>query len=259
MYWVEHVDNYCERTSTGFWSEPLGAVSNVAYFAAALGLWLLLRRRGGVPVSVAFMPPLAALIGVGSFLFHTLATRWSLVADVAPIGLFVFWYFASFLHWFYGLPWRRCLFGLGGFLVGAAAFVAVAGSAIPNRSAPYVPVLALMIGITVALARSGEAERRRYVPDFAVASAVFAVGLTTRTVDEEVCGSVPIGTHFVWHLLTGVLLYVVGRALVGRWRSLSDGSGGRPETTVGVLTGNSVSRRLSTSAHLHDPDEPTVN
>lgn len=34
------IDAYCERIGTGFWAEPLNALSNVAFFAAAaLGLW----------------------------------------------------------------------------------------------------------------------------------------------------------------------------------------------------------------------------
>jgi hypothetical protein len=35
--------------------------------------------------------------------------------------------------------------------------------------------------------------------------------LVFRTIDRAVCSSVPIGTHFIWHLLNAVVLYVLLR------------------------------------------------
>ncbi|ABD11754.1 hypothetical protein ThrDRAFT_01156 [Frankia casuarinae] len=209
-------------------------MSNLAYLTAAFALWRLLRRHSGVPASVAFMPPLAVLIGVGSFAFHTLATRWAQVLDIAPIGLFVFIYVGSFLRWFYRLPWTWCLAGVAGFACVTAAFIALLGSQIPNRSAPYVPVLLLMIGLTVALYGSHHEDRSRYWRDFATAAGVFSAGLLARTIDEEACGSFPIGTHFIWHLLTELLIFVVGRALARRWHSLAEAGDTRlPATPAG--------------------------
>lgn len=47
-----------------------------------------------------------------------------------------------------------------------------------------------------------------------MAAAIFAVSLTFRTVDAPICAAVPIGTHFMWHLLNGCVLFIVVRALV---------------------------------------------
>jgi len=249
MDWNEHVDRYCERTSDAFWAEPFGAASNIAYIVAAVVVWRMLRRHPDVPASVGFMPPLMALIGLGSFAFHTLANRWSFVADVVPIGLFVLCFLASFLHWFHGLAWRRCLLGVVAFICFTAAFAVLVGRHVPNGSGLYVPVLLLIAGVTAALAASRDRELAGYWPAFAVAGAVFAGGLVARTIDQEVCGSVPIGTHFIWHTLTGCLLFLVGRALVRRWRSLADAdersSAAVPVTaeTDGATTGaNRVTR-----------------
>ena len=52
------------------------------------------------------------------------------------------------------------------------------------------------------------------------AAAVFVVSLGFRTIDLLVCTQVPIGTHFVWHLLNGV---VVGGLIVLFIRARSDG------------------------------------
>ena len=233
MDWNEHVDRYCERTSDAFWAEPLGAASNIAYLVAAVAVWRMLSGRPGVPLSVGFMPPLMALIGAGSFAFHTLANRWSMLADVTPIGLFVLCFLASFLHWFHGMAWRRCLLGVAAFVGAAAAFGVLVGRHVPNGSGLYVPVLLAIVGITVALAASRDRELAGYWPAFAAAGAVFAGALFARTIDQEVCASVPVGTHFVWHILTGCLLFLVGRALVRRWRSLA-GAGGQPAAVPGA-------------------------
>ncbi|MEV7092760.1 hypothetical protein AB0M80_07920 [Amycolatopsis sp. NPDC051045] len=49
---------------------------------------------------------------------------------------------------------------------------------------------------------------------FAVAGAIFALSLSLRALDRDVCDYVPAGTHFLWHLLNGVALYLVSRAAI---------------------------------------------
>ncbi len=51
---------------------------------------------------------------------------------------------------------------------------------------------------------------------FAVAGAIFALSLSLRTLDRDVCDYVPAGTHFLWHLLNGVVLYLVSRTVILR-------------------------------------------
>jgi hypothetical protein len=35
-----------------------------------------------------------------------------------------------------------------------------------------------------------------------------------RSIDGAVCAYVPMGTHFLWHLLNGIVLYLSMRALI---------------------------------------------
>ncbi|MFI6337562.1 ceramidase domain-containing protein [Streptomyces sp. NPDC050535] len=230
MNWSEHLDEYCERGSAAFWAEPVNAVSNLAFLVAAFGLWRVLRPCPRVPTSIALLAPGMALIGIGSFAFHTLATRWSQVLDVLPITVFVLFCLACFLRWFHGLGWRRCALGVAAFVAFTAVFGALAGDLVPNRSGMYVPVLLLLAGLAVTLRGSGEAGRAAQWREFAVAAVVFAVALAARTVDEGICGAFPLGTHFLWHTLDGVLVFLVSRALVRRWRYLADQG---PATAVG--------------------------
>ena len=69
------IDLYCERTDASFWSEPLNALTNLAFLVAAILIARWARReRGRLSWDAAVLAALAALVGVGSFLFHTFAT-----------------------------------------------------------------------------------------------------------------------------------------------------------------------------------------
>src|SRR5918993_1114655 len=102
MNWSTSVDLYCERTDPSFWSEPLNAVSNAAFLVAALAAAPIRRRAGSRDWGSLFLILVTAAVGIGSFLFHTLATRWSLLADVVPIAIFIYSYFFLSMRGFVG-------------------------------------------------------------------------------------------------------------------------------------------------------------
>jgi len=90
MDWNAQVDGYCERLDPTFWAEPVNAVTNAAFLIAAYVIWRRVRGHG-LPLAMLLVAILA-IIGVGSFLFHTFATRWAGVADVLPILLYILVY-----------------------------------------------------------------------------------------------------------------------------------------------------------------------
>ena len=83
------IDLYCERTTAAFWAEPVNALTNAAFLMAALIGWRAARSTGRRDGPMILLIALTASIGVGSFLFHTVATRWAALADVVPISLFI--------------------------------------------------------------------------------------------------------------------------------------------------------------------------
>src|SRR5258707_1068342 len=107
MDWSTPIDLYCERTDASFWAEPANALSSAAFLiaaAAAFGLW---RRQSGSDRSRDW-PALALIVvvvavGIGSFAFHTLATRGAVLADVIPIAVFICGYLLLALRRFVGL------------------------------------------------------------------------------------------------------------------------------------------------------------
>lgn len=221
---------YCERgASPGFWAEPLNAISNAAFLiAAVLALMSWQRHRydlAGMPrrsgAELALIA-LVAIIGTGSFLFHTFATRWAVIADVVPITLFMIAYLGYVLRRFLGLGWLVTLASIGIFMLALreADMLRCGGGLCLNGSVGYLPALAVLVGIGGWLGLKGHPAAGWILG----AAAVFAVSLTFRTLDRAICpqtalfGGRVLGTHFIWHMLNATLLYVLLGAAIRHGR-----------------------------------------
>ena len=103
----EHVFLYCERgTNAALWAEPINAISNAAFFLAALIAWQLLlwRPRAERSADHFLLVGLVFLIGFGSLAFHLYADKATALADVIPIALFMLVYLGFALNRFLGVP-----------------------------------------------------------------------------------------------------------------------------------------------------------
>jgi ceramidase len=205
MDWSQPIDLYCERTDPTFWSEPANAVSNAAFLIAAAAAFVHWRHgdRGDRPALALI--GVAAAVGVGSFTFHTVATRGAVLADVVPIAVFIYGYLLLALRRLLRLP---CLAAGAIVIAYAAAAQGLSTLAPPrllNGSVGYLPALAALIA--VAAVAKEKAVRR----GLALAALLFAISLALRTADIALCPAFPLGTHFAWHILNAVVLYVLLR------------------------------------------------
>lgn len=204
MNWTEAVDIYCERLGPGFWAEPVNAVSNAAFVLVGLAAWYRARAvRAGLWVEILCL--WVAVIGVGSFLFHTFANRWSGLADVLPIWSFTAVYVVFTLRRVFRLRWRA----VAATVAGGLAVVALAMALLPegigestNGATQYVPALIALAGFAAAFLHG----RRPGAGLVLAACLVFVLSLSFRSVDMAVCGDFPLGTHFLWHLLNATML-----------------------------------------------------
>lgn len=205
---MEQFDVYCERTDFSFWSEPLNALTNLAFLAVAAIAFLRRPRDAGTDWQLLILIGLVAAVGVGSFLFHTLATRWASTADVLPITIFIYFFFFVAMRRLVGVPVVVAI-------VITAAFFLAARHATPwlrdvaGYSAGYLPPFFGMIvtGIVLVVLNRPGAEY------LLLAAPLFAVSLVFRAADHAVCGSFPPGTHFLWHLFNAIVLFVLLRAV----------------------------------------------
>ena len=220
MSWNDPVDLYCERLDASFWSEPVNAISNLAFFLAALGGYLLWRRHAPNDRFIFVLILLAVLVGIGSSLFHTYATRWGLLADAIPIAMFVTAYLALALNRFVGLSWLNTAMWLAIFLVVAALTPRLLPPGFLNNSGFYFPVLGALILIGIVLRAKG-GDRVWIGGAFLSGAALFALSLSFRIVDPSICAQFPLGTHFLWHGLNGALIYLMLWTAVGAKRKFA--------------------------------------
>src|SRR5207245_3138403 len=97
------IDLVCERTDRGVWAEPINALTNVGFLIAAAAAVRLWRRAGSDDGGSLALIAVTAAVGLGSFAFHTLATRGAALLDVIPIAVFIYGYFLLALRRFLGL------------------------------------------------------------------------------------------------------------------------------------------------------------
>lgn len=208
------IDIYCERIDPGVWAEPLNAVSNAAFLVAGVLLWRRLAAQRPWESTVGtrrYLQALAALvccIGIGSALFHTTAQVWSMIFDVLFITVFIYAFFGFFLRFVAGLEWRMTVPALAVFfalnLAVERGLGAVLAPEVLNRSEAYLPPLIALAATGAYMARRGCSGSRLVL----LAAGVFAVSLTFRSLDQRLCTVLPVGTHFLWHLLNALTLYL---------------------------------------------------
>lgn len=214
MNWTEPLDIYCERLGPNFWAEPINAISNLSFIIAAVFAYRLGQRLQIRTLGFYWLVTTLFAIGVGSFLFHTFANRWSMYADILPINLFQLGFIAL-----YGAIIGRKI-GVSSILgsivlliifialtKGLAQFPEDALNGSIRYSSAFISLF--FIGIYHALTFSEE----RYT--LILATACFVFSLVFRSFDIALCNSIPLGTHFLWHLFNGYMLYLVIRAYIG--------------------------------------------
>jgi len=202
------LDLYCERTAPGFWAEPVNALSNAGFVLAAWMVWRLVRRAAVPDAGVVACIGLSVAISLGSFLFHTLAstlTRW---LDILPIFIFQLLYLGLYCRGVIKLSPALTGMLLLAFLLaalGAAQFADVL-----NGSLIYAPALLVLSGLGWYHYRSQPAGRGRLL----AAAGLFLVAMALRSIDITVCSQFEFGTHFLWHLLVALVIYLAMSALI---------------------------------------------
>ena len=224
---IAYIDLYCERTAQGVFNEPLNAVSNASFIVAAWWASRQFNEKQASPMFTALCV-LAALIGVGSIAFHTLPSRLTQWLDVIPIWAFVVTYTLAVTHAAFGKRWQYTsgIFGLG--IVSLVIVFVVTGDAISaapsganvhlfNGSLQYLPVVLVLLFFSVGASFMNHAIKHHLW----WATGVFFVSLTCRTIDIAVCGAFPSGTHFLWHLLDGILIAILLHGLFSTWHGVN--------------------------------------
>ncbi len=202
------IDLYCERVAEGLWNEPINALSNISFFISGWATWNLANRRKVLSPSIWILIILVFAIAIGSSLFHTFATPVAKLLDIIPIALFQIAYL-----WIYSRQVIK-LKNLGTVLLVllllSSILVTFQFSQVLNGSITYAPGIAILLGLGFYHWQQRKQGRILLLS----ATGVFLLALCFRTVDLAICPYWAVGTHFLWHLLNGVVLYLSMKALI---------------------------------------------
>jgi hypothetical protein len=227
--------DYCERGgSPAFWAEPLNAVTNAGFVMAALAGIVMVASRPSSERSLwhYFFILNFIAIGIGSFMFHTVPNVQTVQADTGPIGIFMLSYLTFAMRRLAGVSWFLTLAGIAAFIGlmvlafnvqcwdGRFGFLldnvpAGAQARCLNGSLGYAPALIAMWLMAGLLSFKRHPSARLIF----AAGCVFIVSMAFRSLDVRLCGELFIaghraGTHFIWHLLNSVTLFLLLAAAI---------------------------------------------
>lgn len=204
----QNVDIYCERLGPGLLAEPVNAVTNGAFFIAAYFAFRLAKEQHQHSRAPWILLTLITLIGLASLSFHTFATGLTGLLDTVSIAIFLSGYL-----WIYCLRVMRATLPIAVLHVAIFLAALVGGVQIPtmlNGSMMYAPALAYVIGLGLYHRLNQKVARNGLL----LTGGVFIVSLTFRTIDNAICNSFPLGTHFLWHCLNAAAIYLAMRTLI---------------------------------------------
>jgi hypothetical protein len=197
--------SYCERTSSGIFSEPLNLLSNLFFFGAAWFAWLKLRSSKVIHEKyLRFLVIMIAVVGGGSALFHALPNKVTLLLDAVPIYIFLL-SALIFLIQHLARSWKWAV-GLTSIF---AATLIIATVYVPTSFANgsirhLITFTTLAILLIWCFRRFG-----RISAGLIPVLGIYGLAITMRSIDQAACTTLPTGTHFVWHILNAVASYFV--------------------------------------------------
>jgi len=124
------------------------------------------------------------------------------------------------VHWMWGVRWAWAWLAAPAYLL-VSVGLSVAIRAVGGDRAVlggYIPALILLAAFGLAIRLTVALPGARFGTWLLGAAAIFAASLTLRTLDEPLCQSFSLGTHFAWHLFNATVLFLVSYVVIRRWQ-----------------------------------------
>lgn len=195
---------YCEFADSVLTAQPLNTFSSAAFFIVAFFLFRMVPPSHPRWSLVWPMAPLCIMIGLGSTLWHIYQEPWALALDIAPIFVFLLVFQCVFLKKFTQWSRRRILFDMAGLLAAMGGFSLVMNDVFLQKSNAFIPVALWLLYAGVVVGQRYPRQARHCF----LAALVFLLAIASRVVDMPLCHHWLYGTHFLWHMLAALSLYL---------------------------------------------------
>ena len=190
---------YCERNSLHFLAEPLNFFTNLLFLAFSI---LLIKNK---KISNKSLPIILFGIGVGSMLFHSIPNNLTAFIDVFFIILFIFFFL---IQLYYKLKVNIYLSYILSalFILSCYVFGNYFKYTVLKESAFYFPILLHLYFLIIFFFIFKK--KRVYIRSFILIPILFSISLYLRTIDIRYCTIFPLGTHFFWHIINSIVLFL---------------------------------------------------
>jgi hypothetical protein len=208
---------YCERTDSSFWAEPLNAISNISFIIAGFLIiylykkYLIDSKKAENSINyiekdfnIIILSLLSITVGIGSFLYHTFHTQLTILGDLIPIAIFSFYTLYIGLRKNLEYDIKKSILFLIGFGLIMTYSMFFMDRSFMNGSIIYLPVPFALLYFSI-FAKNKKKE-------WIISTILFSFALLFRTIDSSICGINPHGTHFLWHLINGFTFFFMIKA-----------------------------------------------
>jgi hypothetical protein len=206
---VSYIDGYCERQSKpDVMAEPLNLITNLAFIIGAIlafRMMLAYKQLIARNFDLIILNITLFSIGLGSAAFHSYPSGTTLLMDVIPITIFIHLYIVCFFKRVIGLNLFSSILVLIAFIGVGVLFQLNISPDTLNGTIMYVPTYLMMI---VMILLMGFVKQNPLYIHLINTAVIWTFSLAFRTMDTQICMYTNhIGTHFLWHVLNGIVLY----------------------------------------------------
>jgi hypothetical protein len=204
---------YCEQPIYQAFFEPINTITNLAFMIAGVILFTQLKKKNLLDIKGIYFSSLLIVIGLGSFAWHLYRSDVTVMLDSIPIAVFVLTYLFFYImqmnkNWVLRIGLFLSFFGYVIFLTKVLSEIENYWL-LTNGGMQYIVALSFFVVLQIFNRNWNPALIK---PSFIVVL-LFAFSIFFRQTDLLVCEYIGFGTHFMWHILNGVVLYLFVRML----------------------------------------------
>ena len=145
------------------------------------------------------------LIGLGSFLWHTFPNRITGFVDIFFIVLFMFIYTYKIYSYKISVSKLSSYIIAGMFILSSYFIGQLLSKTVISSSGFYIVIILHLILLCLIFKRKGI--EIKILNSLLKATFLFILSLFLRTIDNIICLSFELGTHFLWHILNALVLF----------------------------------------------------
>ena len=196
---MDHAFFYCERNSLNILSEPFNIFTNFFFIISAV----LLFNKSYINKKY---PLIIFLIGIGSMLFHSTPNSLTGFIDIFFIISFIYYYIFNLYKKLNMKTYVSALISIN-FILLCFVFGNYFKNSLLGSSSFYFPIIVHLIILYLYFLFNKKTYKHYNL--FLLILVLFTCSILSRSLDLYLCNTILIGTHFIWHVLNSLVLYLL--------------------------------------------------